>query len=124
MRMVVIPHSTELKVLVNPDGRLDEKAASFYLPGLYEPWPEARERGFAEIELGGETLRTLLTEISSRYKKVGIDYDPICPYTNDVKMDFDVWVNGTSYVLISNCLDIKLKRGDEITIIENSIGHC
>ena len=46
MRMVVIPNSTDLKVLVNPDGKLDEKAAGFYVPGLYEPWPEAKEKGF------------------------------------------------------------------------------
>lgn len=124
MRAIVILHPAELRILINHDGKPDDNAGSVYLPGLYQPWPEARGKGFAEIELATETLRALLLEISGRYERAGIGYDLIRTDNNDVKLDFNVFVNDEKYFLMPDGLDTNLKTGDEVKITENIIGLC
>jgi molybdopterin converting factor small subunit len=94
------------------------------LPALFTPWPDAREKGFAEIEVKGDTLRALLAEVGSCYKQAGVDFEPICPITKDIKLDYDVFVNGQNYVLLNHGLESKLKDGDEVKIQSDTLGHC
>jgi molybdopterin converting factor small subunit len=124
MRAVVVPHFEQLRVVVNPDGEVDPEVSSSSLSTLYAPWPDARKAGFAEINIEGDTLRALLVEISTRYKQVGVDFEPICPITHDLKLDFDVFVNGKNFVLLTHGLEAKLSDGDEIKIQEDTLGHC
>jgi len=125
MRIAVVPHFEQLKVLVNPDGKvIEEVCSSSYLPGLYAPWPDARQAGFAEIDIEGDTLRALLTEIGARYKQAGVDFEPICHITSDLNSDFDVFVNGKNYLLLAHGLELRLKDGDEVKIQSDTLGHC
>jgi molybdopterin converting factor small subunit len=125
MRVAVVPHFEQLKVLVNPDGKvIEEVCCSSYLPGLYAPWPDARQAGFAEIDIEGDTLRALLTEIGARYKQAGVDFEPICHITSDLNLDFDVFVNGENFILLAQGLDARLKDGDEVKIQSDTLGHC
>ena len=124
MRLVVIPRSTDLKVIVDPDGKVKEKTGSFLIPGIYDNWPEAREKGFTEIDIAGETLRALLVEISNKLNRGGVDLGPICSRTNDVKQSYDVFVNEKNYVLAPQGIDTILHSGDEVKIIEDTTGHC
>ena len=124
MKAMVILHPAKLKIIINPEGKPENSAGSVYLPGLYQPWPEARGQGFAEINVVGDTLRALLVEISSRYERTGIGYDLISPDNNDVKLDFNVLVNDKNYFLIPDGIDNKLKDGDVVKITENIIGLC
>jgi len=125
MRVAIVPHFERLSVVVNPDGNLNPEVCSFsYVPGLYAPWQDAREQGFTEIDVEGDTLRALLAEIGTRYKQAGVDFEPICPITSDLKSDFDVFVNGKNYLLLVHGLEIKLKDGDEVKIKSDTLGHC
>jgi molybdopterin converting factor small subunit len=124
MRVVIMPGLSELKIIVNHNGEVDPEPYSSTLPALYKPWPEAREKGFIEIEVEGQTLRALLAEVGYRYKQVSVDFEPICPITNDLKFDYDVFVNGQNYVVLSHGLDAKLNDGDEVKVTEDTIGHC
>jgi molybdopterin converting factor small subunit len=124
MRVAIVPNFEQLKVVVNPDSRLTPEVGSSSLSTLYAPWPDARKAGFAEIDLEGDTLRALLAEIGTRYKQAGVDFEPICPITRNLKSDFDVFVNGKNYVLLTGGLEAKLKNGDEIKIQEDTLGHC
>jgi len=125
MRVAIVPHFEQLRVVVNPDGKLSpEVRSSSYVPGLYAPWPEARETGFAEIDVAGDTLRALLAEIGARYKQAGVDFEPICPITSELKSDFDVFVNSQNFVVSTHGLELKLKDGDEVKIVSDTLGHC
>jgi molybdopterin converting factor small subunit len=125
MRVAIVPHFEQLRVLVNPNGKVSpEVCCSSYLPGLYAPWPEAQGKGFVEIDVEGDTLRALLTEIGARYKQANVDFEPICPATNDVNMDFDVFVNGKNFTLLAHGLESKLRDGDEVKILSDTLGHC
>ena len=124
MRVAIVPHLEQLKVVVNSDGDVSPEVSTSSLSTLYAPWPEAKEKGFAEINVEGDTLRTLLVEIGTRYKQANVDFEPICPITHDLKLDYDVFVNGKNYVLLSHGLEAKLKDGDEIKISEDTLGHC
>jgi molybdopterin converting factor small subunit len=124
MRVAIVPNFEQLKIVVNPDSKLTLEVGSSSLSTLYVPWPEAREIGFTEIDLEGDTLRALLAEIGTRYKQAGIDFEPICPITSNLKSDFDVFVNGKNYVLLTHGLEAKLKDGDEVKIMEDTLGHC
>ena len=123
MKVVVVPRSTDLKIVVDPAGDVNMESG-FIIPGVYDYWPEARDKGFMEIEIAGDSLRELLAEISNRYHRAGVDLGPICPITNDVKNTYDVYVNEINYVLTSRGLDTKLQKNDEVKIIEDTIGHC
>jgi hypothetical protein len=125
MRVAIVPNFEQLKVLVNPDGKVIGEACSpSYLPGLYAPWPDARETGFTEIDIEGDTLRALLTEIGARCKQAGVDFEPICHITSDLNSDFNVFVNGKDCLLLTHGLELKLKDGDEIRIQSDTLGHC
>jgi molybdopterin converting factor small subunit len=124
MKVVIMPGLSELKIIINPNGEADPEPYSSALPALYKPWPEAREKGFIEIEVEGQTLRALLAEVGHRYEQVNVDFEPICPITNDLKFDYDVFVNGENYVVLSHGLDAKLSDGDEVKVTEDTIGHC
>jgi molybdopterin converting factor small subunit len=125
MRVAIVPHFEQLMVLVNPNGEVSpEVRSSSYLPRLYAPWPDARSKGFVEIDVEGDTLRALLAEVGARYKQANVDFEPICPITHDLKMDFDVFVNGKNFILLAHGLESKLKDGDEVKIISDTIGHC
>ena len=124
MRVAIVPHFEQLRVLVNYDGKVTLEARSPSLPALYAPWPDAREKGFTEINVKGDTLRVLLTEVGALYKQANVDFEPICPITNDLKLDFDVFVNGKNCVLLTHGLDAKLRDGDEVKILADTVGHC
>ena len=110
MRVTIIPHSTELKIILNPNGEVPQEACSSIVPGLFAPWPDAREKGVIEMEVEGETLTALLTELSDRCKQANVDFEPICPITNDLRFDYDVFVNGKNYVALPHGLDAKQRR--------------
>ncbi len=124
MRIAIVPHFEQLRILVNYDGQVASRGSVSSLPGLFAPWPGAREKGFAEIEVEGDTLRAMLAEIGSCYKQAGVDFEPICPITKDIKLDYDVFVNGRNYVLLDHGLESELKDGDEVKIQSDTLGHC
>jgi molybdopterin converting factor small subunit len=124
MRVAIVPHFEQLRVVINPDGKVTPEVSSPSLSTLYAPWPDARERGFTEIDVEGDTLRALLAEIGTRYKQADVDFEPICPITNDLKSDFDVFVNGKNYILLTHGLEVKLKDRDEVKILADTLGHC
>lgn len=124
MRVAIVPQFDKLKVIVNSNADLTSEICPAYLPGIYEPWPDARQKGFVAIDLDGNTLRVLLEEIGIRYKRVNVDFEPICPVTNDMKLEYDVLVNGKNYALLANGLETKLQDGDVINVGADVIGHC
>jgi molybdopterin converting factor small subunit len=124
MRVAIVPNFEQLRVVINPDSKLAPNVGSPSLPTMYAPWPDARDIGFAEIDLEGNTLRALLAEIGARYKQAGVDFEPICPITSNLKTDFDVFVNGKNYVLLTHGLEAKLEDGDEVKIMGDTLGHC
>jgi molybdopterin converting factor small subunit len=124
MRLAIVPHFEQLRVLVNHGEQVALGTSPSSLPALYAPWPDARKKGFVEIDVEGDTLRALLTEVGSRYKQAGVDFEPICPITSDLKLDYDVFVNGKNYVLLNHGLESKLKDGDEVKITADTLGHC
>jgi len=124
MRVAIVPNFEQLRVLVNYDGQVASGTPVSSLPAMFAPWPDAREKGFAEIDVEGDTLRALLAEVGSRYKQAGVDFEPICPITSDVKLDYDVFVNGQNYVLLNHGLEARLKDGDEVKIQSDTLGHC
>jgi molybdopterin converting factor small subunit len=124
MKIAIVPHFEHLKVVVNHSGQVAAGTNPPSLPALYAPWPDARKKGFAEIDVEGDTLRAVLTEVGFRYKQAGIDFEPICPITSDLKLDYDVFVNGRNYVLLNRGLEVELKDGDEVRITADTMGHC
>jgi molybdopterin converting factor small subunit len=125
VKVALVPRFEQLMAIVNADGQVDpEKICASYLPGLYAPWPDARARGFVEVDVEGDTLRALLAEVGARYKQAEVDFEPICPITNGLKSDFDVFVNGKNHILLAHGLEEKLKDGDEINIQSDTLGHC
>ncbi len=125
MKVAIVPHFEQLKVIVNSNGKVSPEAlCASYLPGLYAPWPDARQQGFIEIHIEGDTLRALLAEVGTRYRQANVDFEPICPTTNGLKSDFDVFVNGKNYVLLAHGLETELEDGDEVRILSDTLGHC
>jgi hypothetical protein len=116
MKIAVIPGCTELKIKVNPTGAVPREEGECKIPWLYAPWPEAEQKGVVEIEMKGDSLRALLAEVSNRYKKANVDFDPIDPGTDEIHSDYDVSVNGKSYVSLRGGLDAALRSGDEVII--------
>jgi molybdopterin converting factor small subunit len=120
MRIVIIPGLTELRIKINPTKRVNRKGAAYIvMPWMYAPWPDAKEKGVIEIEVNGKTLRALLAELSARYKRASVDFQPINPRTNDIDFDYDIVINAQNYVGLPNGLDTKIKGGDELTIKMN-----
>jgi molybdopterin converting factor small subunit len=124
VKVAIIPRTEQLKIIVNHSGETAPETYSSALPALYAPWPDARDKGFVEIEVEGQTLRALLAELGRRYKQANVDFEPICPITDDLKLDYDVFVNGKNYVTMAHGLDAKLSDGDEVKVTEDTLGHC
>jgi hypothetical protein len=117
LRIAVIPASSGISVLVNPERQVRlEKPDSSVMPGLFAPWPDSRTRGFAEIETACDTLRTLLIELSQTYRKAGVYFEPINPGTSEVDYDYDIVINGQNSSVLPGVLDARLKDGDRVTI--------
>jgi molybdopterin converting factor small subunit len=124
MKVAIVPRFENLTVIVDSHGKVNPERSSSAISTLYAPWPDAQEKGFAEIDVDGDTLRALLVEVGTRYKKVNVDFEPICPITNDLKLDYDVFVNGKNFILLAQGLEARLKNGDEVKIQADTIGHC
>jgi molybdopterin converting factor small subunit len=124
MKLAIVPRLEHLIVIVDSHGKVNPERSSSAISTLYAPWPDAQEKGFAEIDVDGDTLRALLVEVGARYKKVNVDFEPICPITNDLKLDYDVFVNGKNFILLAQGLEARLSNGDEVKILADTIGHC
>ena len=117
MRAVIMPGFSELIIVVNPTHEVTrEGMLSIVMPWLYAPWPNAQEKGIIEMEIDGDTLRALLTELTARYKEANTDFQPINSTTNDLDFDYDVLVNGKNYVALAGGLDAKLKEDDAVKV--------
>jgi molybdopterin converting factor small subunit len=117
MRVVILPGFSELIITTNPTQEVTRKGmVSIVMPWLYAPWPNAQKKGIIEMELDGDTLRTLLVELTARYKEANVDFQPISPTTNDLDFDYDVLVNGKNYVALADGLDAKLKDDDTVIV--------
>jgi len=120
MRAVIIPGLTELRIMIDPTRKVTREGLPYILmPWMFAPWPDVKDKGVIEIEVKGETLRRLLTELSDRYKQANVDFEPVNPKTNDVDFDYDVFVDGKNYVGLSKGLDTKLRGGNEVVIKMN-----
>jgi hypothetical protein len=120
MRAVIIPGLTELRIKVNPTKKVSREGLPYIvMPWMFAPWPELKDKGVIQIEVKGETLRRLLTELSVRYQQANVDFEPINPKTNDVDFDYDVSLNGKNYIGLANGLDTKLRKGNEVVIKMN-----
>jgi len=120
MRAVIIPGLVELRIRINPKGEATRKGLPYIvMPWMFAPWPESKSKGIIEIEIKGETLRALLSELSDLYKKVEVDFEPINARTNDVDFDYEILMNGKKYVALSQGLDTKLRKGSEVVIKMN-----
>ena len=124
MKVAIIPDFAALKIKVNPNSEAIQGIRGSFEPGLYAPWPEAREKGVIELAIEGETLRALLTTISEIYSQANVDFQPICPITNDIGSDYDILVNGKNYITLPQGLNTKLKDGDEVRVKGDETGHC
>ena len=114
MKAVIEFGFSELVIKVNPTNKIMEKAITNVLPGIYAPWPEAKHKGTVELEIVGDTLRTLLTELCHNYQQVNSDFIPYDQNTNQVNLDYEVLVNGNEYSVFG--LDTKLKENDKIKV--------
>ena len=120
MRVVIIPGLTELRIKVNPTKKVTREGLPYIvMPWMFAPWPDGKEKGVIEIEVEGQTLRGLLSELSDRYKQANVDFEPINPKTNDVDFDYDISMNGKNYVGLSKGLDTRLRKGSEVVIRMN-----
>ena len=120
MRVVIIPGLVELRIRVNPTQEVTREGLPYIvMPWMFAPWPESKSKGIIEIEVKGETLRTLLSELSDLYKKAKVDFEPINARTNDVDFDYEILINGKRYVALAQGLDTKLKQGNEVVIKMN-----
>jgi len=120
MRAVIIPGLTELRIKVNPARKVSREGLPYIvMPWMFAPWPDVKDKGVIDIEVKGETLRRLLIELSDRYKRAHVDFEPLNPKTDDVDFDYDVSVNGKNYIGLSNGLDTKLRKGNEVVIKMN-----
>ncbi len=117
MKAVIMPGFSELIIVVNPTQEVTrEGMLSIVMPWLYAPWPQARETGIIEMTTDGDTLRALLTGLTTRYREANVDFQPIDPTTNDLDFDYDVVVNGRNYITLANGLDTRLKDVDNVKV--------
>lgn len=120
MRIVILPGLVELRIKVEPKGEVSRQGLPYIvMPWMFAPWPEAKEKGVVELDLRAETLRDLLNELSSIYKKANVDFEPINPKTNDVDFDYEIIMNGRRYVALAKGLDTRLRKGSEVLIKMN-----
>ena len=117
MKAAIAPGFSELMITVNPAGKVTrEGLLNLHMPWLVAPWPEAREKGVVEMEVEGETVRSLLTTLAEAYKQAGVDFVPINPRTNDMDEDYDVLINDKNYITLPGRLDTKLVDGDRVKL--------
>ncbi len=117
MRAAIAPGFSELIITINPAGKVTRDGLlDLYMPWLFAPWPEARQKGVVEAELQGDTLRALITGLAEVYKKAGVDLEPINSRTNDVDEDYDVLINGKDYSATPDRLETKLEDGDNVKL--------
>ncbi len=120
MKVVIIPGLVELRIKVNPTKKVTRGRLPYIvMPWMFAPWPEAKNNGVIETEIRGNTVRTLLTELSDIYKKASVDFEPINSKTNDVDFDYEILMNGKKYVALPQGLDTKLRKNDELVIKMN-----
>ena len=120
MRVVITPGLVELRIKINPKGEATREGLPYIvMPWMFAPWPESKSKGIIEIEIKGETLRDLLSELSTLYKKAGVDFEPINAKTNDVDFDYEILMSGKKYVALRQGLDTKLRKGSEVVIKMN-----
>jgi hypothetical protein len=120
VKVVIIPGLVELRIKVNPTKEVTRKGLPYIvMPWMFAPWPEAKTKGVIELEIKGLTLRELLNELSSFYKKASVDFEPINSKTNDVDFDYEILVNGKKYVGLTQGLETKLRKGNEVVIKMN-----
>ena len=115
MKVAIVPHLDYLRVIVDSNSKVTPEVSPSVISSMYAPWPDAQAKGFAEIDIEGETLRALLAEVGNRYKQANVDFEPICPITNDLKLDYDVFVNGKKVTAPSTL--VSRKEEDLIKII-------
>ncbi len=117
MKAAIMPGFSELIIIINPTGKVTrEGLLTINMPWLYSPWLEAREKGVAQLEVEGETLRALLSALTKAYKEAGVEFEPINPRTNEMDEDYDVLINGKNYITISEGIDVTLRDGDEVKV--------
>ena len=124
MIVTIIPCIDHLKVKVDSNTTEKLELNSSVISTLYAPWPETQNQGFAELEIKGNTLRSLLEEIGARYKSSKVDFEPICPITYGLKPGYDVFVNGRNSILLDSGLESELIHGDEVKILGDTMGGC
>ncbi len=112
-----MPGFSELIIVVNPVKEVTRQGLlTIIMPWLYAPWPDAQQKGVIEMEVTGETLKALLTELSYRYQQAGVDFDPIDRQTNQLDFDYDVFVNDKNYLTLPAGLNTKLRDGDKVKV--------
>ena len=117
MQVAVFPGFAELIIIVNPPaGFMLKEPPTVIMPSLYAPWSEAKDKRKVLLNIKGETLRSLLIELTNQYKQVNADFEPINSRTNDLDFDYDVFVNGKNYVSLPSGLDAKLNDLDEVKL--------
>ena len=117
MKVAIAPGFSELIITVNPSGEATrEGLLNIHMPWLFAPWPDAREKGVIEVEVEGETLRSLLITLAEAYKKAGVDLEPINSTTNDMDEEYDLLLNDESYMTIPDGLNAQLKDGDRVKL--------
>jgi hypothetical protein len=120
MKVAILPGLVELRIKVNPTKKVTREGLPYIvMPWMFEPWPEQKSKGVIEIEIKGETLRALLSELSDIYKRANVDFEPINSRTNDVDFDYEILVNGKKYVGLTQGIETKLRKGNEVVIKMN-----
>ncbi len=117
MKVVVMPGFSELIIKANPTGEVTrEGMLNLNMPWLYAPWPEAKQKGIIKMEVAGDTLKALLIELGHRYQQAGVDFIPFNNEINQVDLDYDVIVNGKSFLSLPVGVDTVLKEDDEVKV--------
>lgn len=117
MKAVIMPGFSELIIIANPTRKVTREGLHFIImPWLYAPWPDAKRTGIIQIEVAGETIRELLSELSQKYKQANVDFEPIDLQSNDLDFDYEVIVNNQNYFSLDQGLDTKLLNNDEVIV--------
>jgi len=116
LKVAIIPGFSLLKIIVDPGEKVKDIVPATVMPWLYAPWPEARKRGVIEAEVSGETLRGLLVELADRYRRAGVDIEPVESGKDEVNEEYYIYVNGQEYNTLAEGLDTYLAAGDEVVV--------
>jgi len=117
LRAVIMPGFSQLIVVVDPTRPVTrEGLIGVVMPWLFAPWPQAAEKGIAETQVEGKNLRALLDGLAALYQAAGVDFRPVDAKTGHPDFDYDVAVNGDSYLSLSDGLNTALKADDTVKI--------